>query len=273
METSMTRPIGPSGDRASGSPADPIAAVTHPDPYPYYRALVARAPLYRDETLSLWVAASAHAVTAALTSPVGGVRAAAERVPAALVASPAADVFGRLARMTDGPGHATMKRAVSATLDSVDAPRALGHADRWARSLSVEIDPRSSPARVDEFALALSAHVIGSLLALPDEALPTAERCVRQYTGGVSPGADAAHVERGKAAAGHLIEMVRSLSTAPASGETAGLLGVLHRETSRAGCRDAPAGVADCIRFMTPGHQATAGPVGHTLPAPPGPPH
>src|SRR5260370_11177793 len=136
METSMTRPIGPSGDRASGSPADPIAAVTHPDPYPYYRALVARAPLYRDETLSLWVAASAHAVTAALTSPLGRVRAAAEPVPAALVASPAADVFARLARMTDGPGHATMKRAVSPTLASVAAPRPLGPPARRARGIT-----------------------------------------------------------------------------------------------------------------------------------------
>ena len=45
----MTRPTGPSGGRASGPPADPIAAVTHPDPYPYYRDLVARTPLYRDE--------------------------------------------------------------------------------------------------------------------------------------------------------------------------------------------------------------------------------
>src|SRR5260370_1142927 len=90
METSMTRPIGSSGGGASGSPADPIAAVTHPDPYPYYRALVARAPLYRDEALGLWVAASAHAVTAALTSPLGRVRPAAEPVPASFVASPAA---------------------------------------------------------------------------------------------------------------------------------------------------------------------------------------
>ena len=130
----------------------------------------------------------ADAVTGVLTSPLGRVRPTTEPVPTALVASPAADVFGRLARMTDGPGHATMKRAVSATLDSVAAPLALAHADRWARSLSAEIDPRSSPARVDEFALALSAHVIGSLLAMPDEALPAAERCVRQYTGGVSPG-------------------------------------------------------------------------------------
>src|ERR1700730_15074405 len=129
MEAHMSRPTGPSGGRASGPPADPIAAGTPPDSLPHFPPLVART--------------------------------------------------------------ATVKRAVSATLDSVAAPRALAHADRWARTLSAEIDPRSSPARVDEFALALSAHVIGSLLAMPDEALPAAERCVGQYTGGGSPGASA----------------------------------------------------------------------------------
>ena len=44
-------------------PSDPIAAVTHPDPYPYYADLVARTPVYCDDTLGLWVAASAEAVT------------------------------------------------------------------------------------------------------------------------------------------------------------------------------------------------------------------
>jgi hypothetical protein len=37
-------------------PTDPIAAVTHPDPYPYYARLVAESPLYRDDALGLWVA-------------------------------------------------------------------------------------------------------------------------------------------------------------------------------------------------------------------------
>src|SRR5260370_303499 len=194
----------------------------------------------------------------------GGARPAAAPVPAALLASPAADIFGRLARMTDGPGHATMKRAVSATLDSVDVSRAHAHADRWARRLAAEIDPRSSPARLDQFALALSAHAIAGLLPLPDEALESVERCVRQYTGGVSPGADAAHVERGKVAAGHLTQTIPCRSTGPGPGATAGLLGVLHREASRAGCDD-PAVVANAIGFLTPAYQATAGLIGNTL--------
>src|SRR5260370_9711496 len=91
-----------------------------------------------------------------------------------------------------------------------------------------------------------------------------AERCVRQYTGGGSRGADAARVERGKVAAGHLIEMIRSRSTGPGPGATAGLLGVLHREASRAGCDD-PAVVANAIGFLTQAYEATAGLIGNTL--------
>src|SRR5260370_1078795 len=136
--------------------------------------------------------------------------------------------------------------------------------DRWARRRAAEIDPRSSPPRLDEFAPALSPHVIAGLLPMPDEALESVERCVRQYTGGVSPGADAAHVERGKVAAGHLIEMIRSRSTGPGPGATAGLLGVLHREASRARCDD-PAGVANALGFLTQAYHATAGLIGNTL--------
>src|ERR1700719_3804800 len=62
-------------------PRDPIAAVTHPDPYPYYADLVAYKPIYHDETLGLWVASSANAVSAVLASEICRVRPLAEPVP------------------------------------------------------------------------------------------------------------------------------------------------------------------------------------------------
>ena len=65
----------------SSFPPDPIAAVTHPDPYPFYAGLVAQRPLYRDDALGLWVAASAGAVTAVLASDLCRVRPPAEPVP------------------------------------------------------------------------------------------------------------------------------------------------------------------------------------------------
>lgn len=242
-------------------PADPIAAVTHPDPYAYYRELVARRPLYRDDALGLWVAASADAVIAVLTSPLGRVRPAAEPVPAALAGSPAADIFGRLVRMTDGPGHGAMKPAVAAAIETHDANWARALAERWARTLAVEIDPRSSPARLDDFTLALSTHVIASLLGVPDQALRHVERCVGRYVNGVSPGADGARLERGKEAAGDLIDLMGS----PVIASGPGLLSVLCREARRAGCEDAGAIVANAIGLMTQAYEATAGLIGNTL--------
>ena len=49
------------------TPTDPIAAVTHHDPYPYYAHLVSERAFHRDDSLGLWVATSAQAVTAVLT--------------------------------------------------------------------------------------------------------------------------------------------------------------------------------------------------------------
>ena len=50
-------------------PTDPIAAVTHADPYPYYAALARERPLYRDDTLNLWVASSPQAIAQVLAHP------------------------------------------------------------------------------------------------------------------------------------------------------------------------------------------------------------
>ncbi len=77
-------------------PPHPIAAVTHPDPYPYYADLVANRPLYRDETTGHWIASSAAAVTAVLTNDLCRVRPATEPVPRAFQGSAVADIFRHL---------------------------------------------------------------------------------------------------------------------------------------------------------------------------------
>ena len=96
------RAMSTAAARAHDRPSDPIAAVTHRDPYPYYAELVATRPVHRDEALGLWVACSAAAVTDVLGHPACLVRPPAEPVPGALLGSPAGDIFGRLVRMNDG---------------------------------------------------------------------------------------------------------------------------------------------------------------------------
>jgi len=133
---------------------DPIVAVTHPDPYAYYADLVARTPLYWDETSGLWVAASAAAVTAVLTSECCRVRPPAEPVPAALLGTPAGDIFGRLVRMNDGPDHRPLKRAITTTLGDIDGTRVAGKSRAWARVLAREITPEDQ-STVWDFAFRL----------------------------------------------------------------------------------------------------------------------
>ena len=91
-------------------PTDPIAAVTHADPYPYYAALAS----YRDDTLNLWVASSPQAIAQVLAHPAARVRPPAEPVPRGLCPGPPARF--RFVRMNDSAEHARLKtllRAIS----------------------------------------------------------------------------------------------------------------------------------------------------------------
>src|SRR6185295_11099872 len=105
-------------------PQDPITAVTHPDPYPYYADLVASKPLYYDDKLRLWVASGAVAVATVLTNHLCRTRPATEPVPRPLLGSPAAEIFRQLVRMNDGERHRPFKQAVTASLASIDSAKA-----------------------------------------------------------------------------------------------------------------------------------------------------
>jgi cytochrome P450 len=230
-------------------PSDPVAAVTHADPYPYYADLVATAPFERHERLNLWVAASAEAVTAVLTSELCRVRPAAEPVPKALLGSAAADVFARLVRMTDGPAQQALKRAVMAALGSLDGAAAAGPSREWALRLAPE------PA---EQAFRLPAYVIGSLLGVPPDALPELARRIGDFAPALAPGSPPETVERGRAAAAQLLDLLRSR---PASG----LLATLAKEARSAGRDEEDVVLANAIGFLFQAHDATAGLIGNTL--------
>ena len=80
-----------------GAPTDPIAAVTHPDPYAHYAALRAEAGLHWFPDRKLWALVSAPGVTTALHMPAAKVRPPSEPIPPFLQGSPAGALFGRLA--------------------------------------------------------------------------------------------------------------------------------------------------------------------------------
>jgi cytochrome P450 len=231
------------------SPSDPVAAVTHPDPYPYYASLVSGRPLYRDEALRLWVASSAETVTAVLTSDLCRVRPPAEPVPQALLGSPAAEIFRHLVRMNDGPGHCPFKQAVSATLGSLDLAQVAERSREQARRLAGEPD----------FAFRLPVYVVAGLLGLPEDAWPQTALWIRSFVASVAPGCAPEPLERGKEAAGHLLDLFR------AHPGGSGLLAALRQEARRYGREDDTVIFANGIGLMFQAHDATAGLIGNTL--------
>jgi cytochrome P450 len=222
-------------------PPDPIAAVTHPDPYPFYAELLAQRPLYRDDALGLWVAASAEAVAAVLASDLCRVRPPAEPVPRALVGSPAGEIFRHLVRMTDGPGHAPCKHAVAATLGSFGETETAAASRKWARRLAGEIRPDSSKGLVG-FHFRLPVYTVASLLGVPLEELPPVFSWTSDLVAAFAPASTAEQIERGQAAAVSLRELFGSLG--PGDGDVI---------------------VANRIGLLVQSHDATAGLIGNTL--------
>lgn len=243
-------------------PRDAIIAVTHPDPYPYYADLVKHKPLYRDEGLGLWVASGAAAVTAVLTSDLCRVRPLAEPVPRALLGTPAADIFRRLVRMTDGPSHAPVKQAVSATL-AIDLTRPAEEASRQAQRLAEELSRR--PTTIASRALPFAVYAIGGLLGVEQNLLPQIAHCIGDFVRCLAPCGTPEQVARGVGAAGHLRELFHALLDARARDGSPALLAELARQAKRAGCDDADVIVANGIGYLSQAYQATAGLIGNTL--------
>lgn len=107
-------------------PVDALAAVGHPDPYPWYRQLREERPLFFDAGLQLWIASSHAVIEAALQQPALRVRPPDEPVPLALQGTAAGEVFARLVRMSDGDFHAAHKPAVVRA-----GPSGAGHWLTW----------------------------------------------------------------------------------------------------------------------------------------------
>lgn len=205
-------------------PTDPIAAVTHPDPYSYYASLP---PFDRSDPLGLWVAASAEAVTAVLTHPQARVRPPAEPVPRAVFGTPAERIFRGLARTTDGETHERARSASSAIVEAFDARRAEATAERLASRLASSVD-------VMTLAFTLPAQVIGSLLGVADALLPALAERVGALVRCIFPGGTPEQIEQGTHAAAWLLEKVGSIPAigllAQSYDATAGLIASTLRD-------------------------------------------
>jgi cytochrome P450 len=155
-------------------PAHPVAAVTHPDPYPYYAALARERPLYRDPALGMWIAAHPDTITSVLRHPAARVRPLDEPVPRGLCTGPAGALFGRFVRMNDGAAHARLKPLLMEFIgrrrmeqeEEAQSPRAGQQQTVLSPFGWLPAAPRS-PGGVDGFLYAAPVHAQAAFLGLP----------------------------------------------------------------------------------------------------------
>lgn len=247
------------------SPEHPIAAVTHPDPYPYYAELVANRPLYRDAEAGMWIASSAETVTAVLASDLCRVRPPTEQVPRALEGSPAGGVFRQLVRMNDGERHGPLKEAVSSALCAIDAEQVAAASDTAARLLIDELEPQAHPGRLTEFAFYLPVTVVASLLGIPRERWQQTALWTSEFVRCLAPTSSPEQVEQGARAAGRLLAMAHALLDASETTSATGLVSMLAREAQRVGYADREAIAANSVGLLSQAYEATAGLIGNVL--------
>lgn len=247
------------------SPTDAIAAVTHRDPYPYYAKLVNQTPLYRDESLSLWIASSADAVNAVLTNELCKVRPPTEPVPKALLGSPAADIFRQLIRMNDGGGHCPFNRAVAATLATPDPVHVAERATQIVSALLGQFDVTKDLSYVSDVAFKLAPHVIAGLLGVPNEHLDQTSRWVGDFVRCVFPSSTPEQIERGKVAAENLHKLFNEVFDQGMREHSRNLLVILAQEAERVGRADRNTIVANGIGFLSQAYEATSGLIGNAL--------
>ncbi|MCE8020428.1 cytochrome P450 [Halomonas sp. MCCC 1A11036] len=244
------------------TPDNPLTAVTHHDPYPYYARLMEQQPLYRDKELDLWVASSAKDVAAVLEHHGCRVRPANEPVPMALQGTPVGKLFGSLVRMTDGESHCPLKQVVTATLATLEEDHITNLSRGCASYLLEEIAPLE-PAGLTEFTLRLPAYSVAALLGFQSDQWPALARWTGDLARCIAPGATFTQMERGQHAARELQAMTTRLLETQYSAP----LSLLTQFTAQARAQGIGSAViaANVIGFLLQAYDATAGLIGNTL--------
>jgi cytochrome P450 len=239
-------------------PTDPLQAVTHGDPYPFYARLRAGPPLAWDTSLKLWVAARAAVLDDVFGQPAMRVRPAAEPVPAAIAGRPAGEVFARLVRMNDGTGHQPAKRVVEQVLAAVPAQQVQAAASRVAAGLL----PRADDAQaLDHWLFEVPVRSVASLLGFSDAALGGIAASTRAFVACLSHLGTAEQLAAAHAAATALGDAVARL----ADGGGTGIAAQLRSAAQAQHWDDMRAITANLVGLLSQTYEATAGLIGNSL--------
>jgi len=238
------------------TPLDPVAAVTHANPYPFYAELRAGPPLVWNEALRLWVASRAEVIESLLLAHGAlRVRPAAEPVPRAIAGSAAGEVFGHLVRMNDGTAHQAHRPALQRALAGLD----LG----VARTAALRVAHGVPAQPLSDALFSMPVRTVAHLLGFGDEALPQVDRWMRDFVACLSPLSTPEQLQAASAAAGELMTRFEALAASAPPRDGTLLAAVLAE--SRAGAPPSRALLANLVGLLSQTCDATAGLLGNSL--------
>ncbi|AJY03420.1 cytochrome P450 [Burkholderia vietnamiensis] len=223
------------------NPTDPIAAVTHRDPYPYYATLVDGPPLAFDATLGLWVASRAASVAAVLGHPTCRVRPLDAPVPPALRGTTAGALFGDLIRMNDG---ALRERTASLA----------------GRRLRAPLDAEA----LNAWCLTVPVCAVADLLGFDEAQLDDIAALVVAFVAALSPLSDDATLARASDAARRLLERMTE-RVARTRARDGSLVAAVQDAARAAGWQAGGALVTNLVGLLSQTCEASAAWLGNAL--------
>lgn len=239
-------------------PADPVAAATHADPYPYYAALRDGPALAWNAQLRLWVASRADVIEQVLQAHGSlRVRPAAEPVPRAIMGSPAGEVFGHLVRMNDGAAHQAHRPALQRALAGLDLDAVYASTLQVAQRVLAQQQPLS------EALFSMPVQSVAHLLGFADDALPQVDRWMRDFVACLSPLSTPEQLQRASTAAAQLMARFETLAAGNAPRRGTLLAAVLAEGSGDA--LPSRSLLANLAGLLSQTCDATAGLVGNSL--------
>ncbi|VWC37336.1 cytochrome P450 [Burkholderia lata] len=244
------------------NPTDPIAAVTHRDPYPYYAALVDGPPLAFDATLGLWVASRAAAVTAVLGDPACRVRPLDAPVPPALRGTTAGALFGELVRMNDGAlRHDVPKQALRTAFAPIDTAALR---DRATQLAARRLPTPDDAGALNAWCMTVPVCAVADLLGFDETQLDDIAAQVVDFVAALSPLSDAAALARASAAARQLLDRMTA-RVAQSHAHDGTLVAAVQQAARASGWQASGALVANLVGLLSQTCEATAAWLGNTL--------
>lgn len=187
------------------APLDPVAAATHPDPYPYYARLAEEVDLTHHASAGLWIAANAPLVEAVFRHESARVRPPGKPVPDAIAGTATGTLFASFARTNDGERHRAARPPLEAAIAGLTAALERHAGDR-AAALAATLDVAGDTNALDAFIERFPVYVLAASLGCSEAAQPDIFTAIRAFARAVAPGASPQELAGGAVASRELID-------------------------------------------------------------------